>query len=554
MKKTMEETLNVFTSLDGPTVRKAMSEGDRLVKEILDEDGILDVYKLIGEERVLRDGYKYAIEREMMEAMGGKEGQALAKAIEGSGFAATSSTAAQDAITQIATKKGWIRGTRDFLYKNRYPIMAAVAAYAWYREKQNEKLKSVGSNSLGLIQPWLLSEGVEANRSFNLAPEANPFYIMLQHQKDRRRDRLYFASPCKADLKVYTEKCTCNAIPGEQLYYFSHPDSTLQNPDYLARINTRNIELKQELLDNDAFIDNFLAERELPVIPIDPAIKDIADKQIRAKYNYPSSQVITTDDYVIFSRERVKENVKEFYDTIINGQGIGTPAAAIFMMYEPFFDSTNAMKQCGTRSIVSTVGSAAVKTYTQIPKNIGWGLKSLFTWDSKHLQNTQQLWDVEIDQKNNFWLQEPYPVDCMVVSIERHKDYNDGKNYCFDEFASVEKVERAVMVGSIVIDLVVSGFTGGAGAPAAMFVTGLGAGLIDIWVSTWAKWPGVNTQGKSSDFDVVECDSHVKSLFGGTCTSSIKVSDKDIEVLSKQQTDVANLPDELKEDDAIIVI
>ena len=106
----------------------------------------------------------------------------------------------------------------------------------------------------------------------------------------------------------------------------------------------------------------------------------------------------------------------------------------------------------------------------------------------------------------------------MTVSISRHPDWNDGINYCIDEYTYLNAKRWMFFAGQIAASVLLSAFGDGIGAGVGLAAIGIGFGYLEEKAAREAKWPAVENQASGGKIPIAQTSwtEAEWSLWGGT--------------------------------------
>lgn len=278
VEEAMKSSNQIVKSLEGlsPSYQKAIYDrtNDRLQK-LMYNDGIVKRSQnefFEGLDNVgtsIADKDLSAIKDYLM-AQGKATGVTLKESISGgSGYAPTSgwidgpylplklSTNPLTLLNPVTQTKQ----AAQFLWGKRYTMMFGVALLAEYQDTVNEKFGSGGTNSIVLGAPSVLGE---KKRVYDLEDSALKYYIALheryKNEKGIETTRFYLASPCKTDLVIKKQVCTCMRRPEALHYNFGGGPIDVKKGTLTIEPSTLQIknEIEGIIVDGNAYYQNSL--------------------------------------------------------------------------------------------------------------------------------------------------------------------------------------------------------------------------------------------------------------------------------------------------------
>jgi hypothetical protein len=387
----------------------------------------------------------------------------------------------------------------------KFTTAALLGAYFYAEDTAGERWEPVGYNSLAIARPGIIYPPIPVE----LSEDTMPYFIV---PKLHKKSRFYIVSPCKADLVISQDICTCNRMPvGVQHVGF--------DPDF-PPFDVKNVQLDEENLQDIDFIYNDVKTR-LPeqfkkwtefggagqYKSEEVFIKDtkelLEDRKPWQKYpeTYTNTSQITDVKTAIAAR--IRQSAADTYDAVNSAyvtaegglfvageeeRGASILANAV-NKYRPYFDFGGAQIQCYDRGFIERL----------IDHNkYGW---------SELLGYAGDTWEEEqASLAYNNYARPNYKIPCLTVSIVRHPDWNDGINYCIDEFTYVE-AERWFWFGAqIIASVVVSVLGDGPGLALALAAGGIMAGYFEEQAARHAKWPAVERQGIDGIVPIVQSE------------------------------------------------
>ena len=154
----------------------------------------------------------------------------------------------------------------------------------------------------------------------------------------------------------------------------------------------------------------------------------------------------------------------------------------IFEPYEKYMDTTNLIKECGSRGAIDSIfdmlkhdvewyGDVLGKRWEDILKG-----KMVYSHaEAKRILQTSGSGD--------YFDAAAFQVECLEA-YPYSTEY-----YCYDDYPAQAMAKTAVHVTALIIDVIVSIGSGGTAAPAVFFLTGATAGAADVVISATEFWP-----------------------------------------------------------------
>jgi hypothetical protein len=97
------------------------------------------------------------------------------------------------------------------------PILLGTGFLMSQADSKQRKYVPIGINKMGVVQP---KPYLTDPATFNIN-EANDYYIAMTKEKGQKAARLFFASPCKTDIKVTKNYCSCRMRSRDFYYKFT---------------------------------------------------------------------------------------------------------------------------------------------------------------------------------------------------------------------------------------------------------------------------------------------------------------------------------------------
>ncbi|MBW3001718.1 hypothetical protein KY338_00990 [Candidatus Woesearchaeota archaeon] len=555
IRANMKKSLKKFTSLSWNQRRKAANKGAELAQQYINKEGFIDFVKITGKSvkdpRVAAqrlnteflDAIAYETGDQITDVMK-KSGWTMAKGLKagtvGPGkvswvldlvgiprFARIGKTAITEATTiksvipvygqlRWATKTGatTMGELAGWVKDHKYAVIAILALYGSSLDGADEKYIPVGANTLGVDMPFTYSDPAP----WHLVNDTSKYYVVSKDSANNvRYERMYFASPCKADLVVRKELIECHRMPAGIQHYRFNEES---NP-----MDVRGVNLNVDLLADDDFVfENFKKHNpesvwleddwsdENVVNYIVPQLKSDRRQQkilqkggLYARFPVlealdPDLDNITTKKQAIAARERF--NVVDFFDRHINGVLLMTMNNAGIILgirkeerkdavgywsyeqYGPYYDLSGVQKECFRKDIMDS---------------------AMGTLKGAYMFYTGQEISVEQDMRNHV----RFSIDSITVQVQKRLNSDGKANYCIDEYSSLEKIRWGLFAAQMVTSLLLTAVTSGAGAPFALAGTSIAFGVLEEAVARQYKWPAVENQGLNPTFPIAQ------SLSGG---------------------------------------
>lgn len=368
--------------------------------------------------------------------------------------------------------------------QHQYPVMLLLAWFIAAQDAANEKTRPVGTNAIAINQPTLLGPTVPLGLN-----EAATEYFVHNHITsstipewvyNKYGQRMYFVSPCKANLNVYKRKCTCYKNP--QLHKFTY------------RTGTINVEPGTVMPLSDPVLEARFKKRvqdKLALGTIDkeswrPAWNSL-DEKAKAAYGNSFDKYVVEQaldvEFTNYDDSFFKDVVSPVGGLVRGRAGVinflagtsteysGLAPSMVADWYTSNYDAAHAIKRCdqsGFVKEVANVGGALYYSYLAGGNLFG---ETISADAQKNLQ-TVLLKD------------EYFKADCLEIEPERL----DG-TYCYDFFPGTAWIRTAVTVGMLAVDAAIIGFTGGLATPLALLGTGIASATIDVLLETSEKWP-----------------------------------------------------------------
>ena len=254
--------------------------------------------------------------------------------------------------------------------------------------------------------------------------------------------------------------------------------------------------------------------------------KDVEKKEIENVFNYedaPKGELLEKEliDELIKNYELFKSvddvlmeyiieykliQIKGVFDSLVQSRSLGTSeeikakffgfggvertmdtSYRYFAPYEKYFDTTNLIKECGSRGLVDS-GFGIIKhaaswwgvVLGERIEQIKEGEIFVSPEKAKHMVYTAGS---KISRGNNYFNAPSFHVGCLEA-----EPYGT-QFYCYDDYPAQEMAKTAVHVTALIIDVVISVGSGGTAAPAVFFLTGAAAGAADVLISATEFWP-----------------------------------------------------------------
>ncbi|MBW2979885.1 hypothetical protein KY360_00530 [Candidatus Woesearchaeota archaeon] len=382
-------------------------------------------------------------------------------------------------------------------------IIPVVGYLGMSAEAATEIFRPVGINSFGLDAAGTLGEP----RPYDMVEELRPFLVTPSIHKG---DRFYVASPCKANMVLRRELCECSRMPVGYGHYSFNFDKDKPMP----AIEVKNIDLNRDLLKDDkrvietALDQAAVLRKHLPIgkkkvaielylnytekNAIDLSKKLISKSCVRQKKKYPgllrNLDDIRTKEQAIAEMEKC--DVVQFYMDIVRmtpyadikeSVRIGGEVVENFIptvsweYYYPYLITKDVQKSCLQRDTTDWMIDFIATDYVPF-----------FTGEM-------------VAPENNVFLKPSYKTDCITVNIQRYEGWNNGTNYCIDDYPYLETVRWALTGVEIGAAVALTVFTGGTAAPIGTAIVGLATGFLEEELARYAKWPAYDMQGIPCD-------------------------------------------------------
>lgn len=556
MQKSMNDAFKKFSSLSLLQRRKAATKGAELAQKYLTPEGFVDFAKLAG--KPVDDATKVKLTGELLDAIASNaqsktmarrmveaEFKGLKLGTVGPGYISwvldlvgipriyrVGKTAITEATPLSAlTMKGeakWVAKTgattvgelAGWIKNHKYPIIAMLAFYGASKDAAYEKFNPVGVNSLGVDMPFLYTDPAP----WQLVNETEGYFMApVDSEGNIRNQRLYLVSPCKADLVVQKQTMECHRMPlGVQHYRFNDEDNPLD-------VKAGSVVLNEELLADDDFVFEsykrnfpdslYLTEPEADVVK--NAINHLKNKRDSERMpgagnlyaKYPILIELDPDplDHIKTRKQAAvalfRDLVVDFYDTQVNGIQLGAVnAQGVFTVsrveeqayqlsyetywkrYQDFYDLSGIQKECFYRE---------------------GGADFFETWKGVYTGISGQ----NVPIQENVLAHPAYRVNTVTVQVQnRIPGWNNGINYCMDEYSNLKYIRAGSLVGQIVLSVgatalasaVLTPAAGAVVAPLAMFTGSIGFGIAEEWAARQYKWPAVQGQAVGTDFPIAQ--------------------------------------------------
>ena len=526
VKDALVKTLKQADSLPFWSRKYVLDQATELTDQFFDDKGLLNVVKIFGGETAEKTT-KEATEKTTNEFF-----DSLTKALL---------PEQREKFIQQAAEAGWEGSKKAVKFsakaawadKEKYLLATGLAMYFLMQEAANEKYESVGLNSLAVDRPGLISVPID----FELGDAAAEFFITPRLHK---RSRFYLASPCKADLIIQQDLCSCYRMPAGVQHIPI-------NADY-PPIDAKFIKLDENTLRDEDYIYNYVKEadpklfKDYTQFPNDryaseeeciQEAKSFAEdwKIIWEKYPETSINIseITDAKYALVVRERTV--AAQWFTNLIEGIHVGgtgdilssdvflaeaeekikagSSMVRTFERYKPYYDLSEGEMQCYDRGTMDGI--------TSVLKIAGPLYKDFFL-ASYGLGTVDPTWEryMPKDINSNPYAHPKYVVPCLTVSISRHEGWNDGINYCIDEYTYLGFYRGILFASQIAISVVASALGDGIGGGIAMAITGIGAGYFEESWARQAKWPAVEEQGDDIPIAQSSWTESEWTMWGGT--------------------------------------
>ena len=117
-------------------------------------------------------------------------------------------------------------GCINFLRYNYIPLLIASGYLFERAESQSQMFVPVGTDNIGVVKPkYEIPQAIP--KTYALENTKNLYMIMRKDQTQAPK-RFFLASPCKTDLKITQDYCTCQIADSEFMYEFEHKGQRLQ--------------------------------------------------------------------------------------------------------------------------------------------------------------------------------------------------------------------------------------------------------------------------------------------------------------------------------------
>jgi len=340
-----------------------------------------------------------------------------------------------------------VAGLPAWAVRHRYATLLLISWFIASMDAADEKIRPVGHNSIAINQPTLLGPTVP----LALNDAAGEYYIHNHIKKVISKywmanlygQRMYFVSPCKANLKVYLRTCTCYQNP--RSHKFAYPTGMVNvEPGSVRPLSHPVLEkrFREQWLELDA--------KEKAIYKND--IDDWFDSQFKF-YDGVFSDFIVAPKEAAGSVELSQKSMAK--------------------MYAETFDGSKAIKHCDQVDYIKDTMTVAQKVW--------YGYKAgMLGYDDKETRESIRqitLKDVQ------------FKPDCLEIEPEKI----DG--YCYADFPETAWLRLGVNVVALVVDGVIVAAMAGTGGLAApigiplLALTGVVSAGIDVGLESWEKWP-----------------------------------------------------------------
>jgi hypothetical protein len=374
-----------------------------------------------------------------------------------------------------------VAGLPNWVATHSYPSMLLIAWLIEAQDSVNEKFRPVGANSLAINQPTLLGPTLP----LGLNDAVSNLHVTLKDTAgiDKYGQRMYFVSPCKANIRVSKGKCTCYKNP--TLHKFTYPSGTI------------NVEPGSVVPLPDDVLEKRFRERWAT------KAKAVMGENWRAQWNTldDASKARYGNSYERYAEEQYLdmefENYEiEYFNKVVSpvggdvrGRGgvinwlagtsttfSGQAPSMVADTYSSNYDASNAVKRCDQQEYMKsamTVFGGVLLYDTFISGWAGSGGVYSGSFDP----------EVEARLKRELLKDEYFKPACIEVEPERL----DG-TYCYDHFPKMAWLRTGLMIVSLAVDAAIIGFSGGLGIP-LLLVSGAFFSAADIALEAFEKWP-----------------------------------------------------------------
>lgn len=140
-----------------------------------------------------------------------------------------------------------LKACGSWIKTNQLPLLLALGYLYNEEDSKNEKYMPIGNN-LAVTTPKILKKEREPAK-FSLEGAEN-YYISMYRDEKQKPQKLYFASPCKADLEVKKEYCSGKLNKGDYVYNY-----TLKGERFLVPTKPLNLKEKTYYYAWDSYTD-----------------------------------------------------------------------------------------------------------------------------------------------------------------------------------------------------------------------------------------------------------------------------------------------------------
>jgi hypothetical protein len=369
------------------------------------------------------------------------------------------------AVKTVANMPSWVA-------THSYPAMLLISWFIAAQDSTNQKFRPVGGNTIAINQPTLLGPTLP----LDLTGTAYDFFIQ---NKDKYGQRMYYVSPCKADLTVYKRKCTCYKNP--QLHKFTYPTGTINvEPGSVKPLSGSVLEAKfktkWEQTAKAVKFENWRAQwNALDAKTKSDVYGDSYDKYALAEYideemdKYDANffqEVVSPVGGLVKGRSGIitwlagTQNVQTGLSAQLYGERM-----------KEWYDASHAIKRCDQPGFVKDV------------MNFGGTLYYSYMAGGNLFDTTMDA-EAKKNLENSLLQDEYFKPDCLEIETK----VLDG-TYCYDSFPKLEWVRNAVTIASLAADAIIIGGSGGFATPLALLGTGILSAGTDVVLEAWEKWP-----------------------------------------------------------------
>ncbi len=95
-----------------------------------------------------------------------------------------------------------------------FPIIVGVSFLMQKQDSKERKYASIGENNIGVVQP----AAYETDAKLFTVERAKNHYVIMTKDETQKPNRMFFASPCKTDIEITQNYCSCQ-VTSNQAYY-----------------------------------------------------------------------------------------------------------------------------------------------------------------------------------------------------------------------------------------------------------------------------------------------------------------------------------------------